>query len=58
MTEVRYLEDVANVKAGEVVEQPKSTAEWLVLRGLAEVVEKAPARKPGRPRKAVATEES
>ena len=48
---VRYLEDVANVAAGDVVERPVSTAEWLADRGLVEILEDDAKPKRGRPAK-------
>lgn len=65
MVDVRYLVDIANVSAGEVVPQTQGTAEWLSQRGLVEILAPEPApqiaseepapeppkRRPGRPRK-------
>lgn len=43
MTDVRYLVDIANVSAGEVVSQTAGTAEWLSQRGLVEILAPEPA---------------
>lgn len=56
---VRYLVDLANVRAGEVVDQTKGAAERLIMRGLADAVPEEPISKkrPGRPRKVQPAEE-
>lgn len=61
---IRYTADVANVAAGDIVDRPRSTAEFLIRQGLAEAVERweneggAPEQTPEAPQTAVEAPES